>query len=85
MLVAKNIYPKVNRQITTSNEVCSTDNLFSPIFTLSPKFQTCYITGQWGEFTVKIRMLLSASKFLFFDRVSNFYNRILTTHQKLEI
>ena len=63
--IAKNIYPKVKRQITTSNEVCSTDNSFSPTFTLSLKFQTCYITGQWGKFTVKIRMLLSASKFLF--------------------
>ena len=34
MLVAKNIYPKVNRQITTSNEGCSTDNFLSPIFSL---------------------------------------------------
>ena len=67
MLVAKNIYPKVNRQITTSNEVCFTDNFLSPIFiySVSLKFQTCYITGQWSEFTVKVRMLLTASKFLF--------------------
>ena len=62
MLVAKNIHPKVNRQITTRNEVCY-HLYFLCISTL--KFQACYITGQWGEFTVKTRMLLSASKFLF--------------------
>ena len=34
MLVAKNIHPKVNRQIATSNEVCSTNNFLSPLFPL---------------------------------------------------
>ena len=76
--------------------------LISYIFSLSLKFQTCYITGQWGEFTVKIRMLLYTDIYIlswhfylfsiiynfiifisFFDEVSNFRNRILTT-KKLE-
>ena len=34
ILVAKNIHPKVNRQKTRSNEICSTDNFVSPIFSL---------------------------------------------------
>ena len=34
MLVAKNIHPKVNRQITTSNEMRSTENFLSLIFPL---------------------------------------------------
>ena len=77
-----------------------------PITYISPsvslKFQTYYITGQWGEFTVKIRMLLYTDIHIcschffflfffvlhqiftffiiftcFFERVSNFCNRIL--------
>ena len=27
--------------------------LITYIFSVSPKFRACYITGQWGEFTVK--------------------------------
>ena len=40
--------------------------LITYISSVSLKFQACYITGQWGQFKVKIRMLLSESKFLFF-------------------
>ena len=35
----------------------STECLITYIFSVSPKFRTCYITGQCGEFTVKIATL----------------------------
>ena len=43
--------------------------LITYTYSVSPKFQTCYTTGQWGKFTVKIRILLSVSKFLFWQSI----------------
>ena len=34
-------------------------------FSVSLKFGACYITGQWGEFKIKKRMLLYISKYFF--------------------
>ena len=70
--------------------VCSTDNFLSPIYCpWSLKFGACYITVQWVEFRVKNATLcLQKNCFyhfhLYFDKVSNFSNRILT-NQKPEL
>ena len=59
----------------------STDNFLSAIIPpyISLKFQTCYITGQWGGLTVKIRMLIYTdihilSWHFFFIKYLHFYH-----------
>ena len=70
------------------------------IFSVSLKFEACYITGQWGEFREKnaatclqilfwyffIVFLHKICVFVifisFFDKVSNFRNRILTNQKR---
>ena len=54
--------------------------LITYVSSVSLKFQTCYITGQWGEFTVKIMLLYthihirSWHFFLFFIKYLHFYH-----------
>ena len=70
--------------------------LITYISSVSLKLLPCYITGQWGEFALKKCCLMFKYTFLtffvvffifisFFDKVSNFHNRILSNQKPEQV